>query len=118
MLLIERSIIISYATQNYEDISRMFKAGLYSLNIKPENLFIKREIIKFSGEDGFRSGVWYKAILNKVIHLVRCLRNFKDNSIRPHIKYFIFCDCDVFFIGKTSTVGMKPKNLLRIQSVI
>ena len=99
--MIERAAIICYSTQNYDKLARKLIASLYQNKVPPENILHKVESIDFTGKDGFRSTVWYNAILNKVVHLVDSLKEFTNPHYRyAEIEYFIFCDCDVFFYSK------------------
>jgi hypothetical protein len=96
--IVENSTFISYSTTNYENITNKFLDSLHKIGIKNENIKYKLDTyddLIFENE-GFQSDLWYYANLNKLMHLITILENYK----KINTKYFIFTDCDIIFIEK------------------
>ena len=96
--ILENSTFISYSTRNYENITNKFLNSLHKIGVKNENIKYKLDTydsLIFENE-GFQSDLWYYANLNKLMHLITILENYK----KINSNYFIFTDCDIIFIEK------------------
>jgi len=87
--LLNESMIISYSTPNYENLTKLYLNSLKNIGVKDENIKHKNE--------GLQSDLWYYAVTSKIMHLVTVLENSKNIDI---YKYFIFSDGDISFIKK------------------
>jgi hypothetical protein len=96
-MLLNESLIIAYATQNYE-LKDNFLSSLKDLQIDNKNisLFIDKNL----QEDGnviANSNLWKQCKINKLKNLIDVLKKNYNNS---KYKYFISSDCDIWFINE------------------
>jgi hypothetical protein len=108
--ILNESIIISYSTSNYEPLTSLYLDSLKNIGVKDNNIKHKTEIfddIIFKNE-GFQSDLWYFAVSNKIQHLITVLENYKSGDS----KYFIFSDCDIYFIEKNKEKWMELKKFI------
>jgi hypothetical protein len=92
--MLKDSLIICYSTPNYKPVTDILFQSLIEINIsnichlldKPEENILKKT--------GFQTDLWYYSVTNKIKHLNFALYNINNYKY----KYFIFCDCDVWFL--------------------
>jgi hypothetical protein len=97
--MIQESFVISYSTPNYNDLFNICIGSLIHVGFKNEQIkhFLDSSLDNENKPDAiFRSKIWYKCILNKVLHVKNMLLQYKKSEY----KYFIFTDCDIRFIEK------------------
>ena len=94
--MLDRSLIISYSTPNYDKLTQRFKQCLYTLGVKDENICHKLDLFDRSPyiKSGFRTDLWYVCLLHKLKHLIDTLKNY--NTSKYH--YFISSDCDIQYL--------------------
>lgn len=108
--ILNESIIISYSTSNYASLTSIYLDSLKNIGVKDNNIKHKTEIFDdtiFKNE-GFQSDLWYFAVKNKVQHLITVLENYKSTDS----KYFIFSDCDIYFIDKNKEKWVELKKFI------
>jgi SAM-dependent methyltransferase len=108
--LLNESMIISYSTSNYEPLTSLYLESLKNIGVKDNNIKHKTEKLDdtiFKNE-GFQTDLWYFAITNKIQHLITVLENYK----LADSKYFIFSDCDIYFIDKNKEKWLELKKFI------
>lgn len=109
-MLLNESLIISYSTPNYDPVTEIFLSSLKKLNVKEENIEHKLENLDhLANSTGFRTPIWYLCILNKVKHVVDILKKYEN--VKRHC-YFVFSDCDIWFIEKNQHEWNHLKHLI------
>jgi hypothetical protein len=87
----------------------MFLDSLNEINVKniyhkidnPDNTLLQKT--------GFQTDLWYYCVRNKINHLINILNDYESLS---HIKYFIFTDCDVFYIKNNTSEWKELENFI------
>jgi hypothetical protein len=74
----------------------MFLDSLNNINVKNINHMLDNPPSIFK-DTGFRTDLWYYCVKNKINHLINVLNNHDSLT---DIQYFIFTDCDIFYIEK------------------
>lgn len=97
---LDNSIFICYSTPNYEKMTKVFLDSLLNITTK-EHIIHKLDNLENMDKEilnktGFQTELWYHCVTNKIKHLVDIISNTKKY---PY-KYFIFTDCDIFYISK------------------
>jgi hypothetical protein len=93
--MLENSLIISYSTPNYSKLTEVFLNSLKNLGNIDINHLIDNPPENLLKVEGFQTDLWYYCVFNKIKHLINVLKN---HLMHPNKKYFIFCDCDIWFI--------------------
>jgi len=89
------SLFICCSTPNYATLTDNLLESLQTIgvtNINHQLVIPNEELMQCVG---FQSDLWYFCLEAKIKHLINVISEYKS---LPHIKYFIFCDCDVWFI--------------------
>jgi len=97
-MLLKNSIIISYSTPNYEPLTNLFFETLSNIGVNREQIIHKLDIPNNSltFNTGFQTDLWYFCVKNKMKHLIDTLENHEKYKC----DYFIYSDCDIWFIEK------------------
>jgi hypothetical protein len=91
--MLNNFLYICYSTPNYSKLTDIFLDSLNNINVININHLIDTPTIYTTS--GFQTDLWYYCVRNKINHLINVLTNY-DNL--TDIKYFIFTDCDIFYI--------------------
>lgn len=97
--MISESVIACYSTLNYQLLTDICISSLISIGFKEDQ--IKHLLDNITNNKPpvrslFRKNIWFKSIINKVIHL----KSVIQTHIGSTYKYVIFTDCDIRYIKK------------------
>jgi len=94
--MLDKSLIISYATPNYQVLTDNFYSSLYQLGmIKQHNISFKLDMVdnNLMKKTGFMTDLFYHCIINKVKNVID-----KLNENKNKYKYYISSDLDIWFL--------------------
>jgi len=100
--LLNESMIISYSTSNYEPLTSPYLESLKNIGVKDNNIKHKTEKL----DDTIFKNESFQT--NKIQHLITVLENYK----LADSKYFIFSDCDIYFIDKNKEKWLELKKFI------
>jgi len=92
--MLKQSLIICYSTPNYQPVTDILFSSLLDLNIVNTYYLLDKPPEDIIKKTGFQTDLWYYSVINKIKHLNSALYNINNYKN----KYFIFCDCDVWFL--------------------
>jgi len=98
-MLLNESLIISYSTPNYENLTNIFLKSLASINVTNIDHYLDKSDMVKDNITGFQTNLWYYSVTNKIKHLNNVLLNGNNSNYN----YFIFSDCDIWFIKKNKS---------------
>ncbi len=89
------SLFICYSTPNYSKLTDIFLHSLYSINVTNIDHMLDNPDYNLFKNTGFQTDLWYYCVRNKIKHLINVLNKHETFT---DIQYFIFTDCDIFYI--------------------
>jgi len=89
------SLFICYSTPNYSKLTDIFLDSLYSINVTNIHHMLDNPDYNLFKNTGFQTDLWYYCVRNKIKHLINVLNKHETFT---DIQYFIFTDCDIFYI--------------------
>lgn len=92
--MLKQSLIICYSTPNYKSLTDILFSSLLVVNISNIYYLLDEPTEDLIKNQGFQTDLWYYSVINKIKHLNSALYNINNYKN----KYFIFCDCDVWFL--------------------
>ena len=94
--MLKQSLIICYSTPNYKPVTDILFSSLRVINMSNVYYLLDEPPENLIKNPGFQTNLWYYSVINKIKHLNSALFNINNYNN----KYFIFCDCDVWFLKK------------------
>jgi hypothetical protein len=107
--MLDKSLFICYSTPNYSKLTNICLDSLYDINVNNINHMTDDMNILFKNT-GFGTDLWYYCVRNKINHLINVLKNY---DYLNNIKYFIFTDCDIFYIKKNINEWYNLENYIQ-----
>lgn len=109
--MLKDSIIICYSTPNYSELKNIFFDSLHKVGVREEQIVHKLDNVGDSllKKTGFRSELWYYAVKRKLAFLINTLKKRE----KYNCKYFLFCDCDLYFIPNNVKEWKNLENLVK-----
>jgi hypothetical protein len=92
--MLKQTLIICYSTPNYQPVTDILFSSLRDINIVNTYYLLDKPSEDIIKKTGFQTDLWYYSVINKIKHLNSALNNINNYKN----KYFIFCDCDIWFL--------------------
>ena len=93
--MLNKSLVICYSTPNYSKLTNICLDSLKCINVNNINHLLDIPNSSLLNKTGFQTDLWYYCVRNKINHLINILNNYDTLT---DIQYFIFTDCDIFYI--------------------